>query len=377
MTLECSVCAAFHRWMEEKEEPSFRQGLLVELSFLDGFVKEKGAEGIFSSDFTKNPRRLERMMGTVEFRRYLDRWVDNQELEEGIAEELRWRKWEQLMQAAAFYVRFLKSYKQHRDRKMGKRHVRTRPSPKEGEELGRETIRALSLWLHIPPSSMKKLAASLPPGGKAGPDALWGFLPFRRMVQLKVFDLLDIKGEMTLQDMEEEWAHTGLGGERMKEALSFLCERKLAVKGQEGYVRTCFDVKNAYPSAQCFLESMSSERYRLILSMRLDGCSLKAIGEKLFITRERVRQIAARLFEKRPHLSEDELAPEWQKYRSLGPLYFRFLFNVPQCTVNYLSAVYGRGVLLPPRERQILLKEIEEGMAFPPPVRERARFLLL
>lgn len=379
MTLECSVCAAFHRWLEEKEGTAERLGLLVELSFLDGYVKEKGFDGIFSLDFTRNPRRMERMLGTLEFRRYLDQWVSRQNLEDHIAEELRWKKWEQLMQASAFYVRFLKSYRKHSMMARQKKGRRPVSADREPEAVGRETIRSLAFWLHIPLSSMKKLALSLPSDREKGGglDELWEFLPFRRLVQLKIFDIMDMKGEMTFVDMEKEWKNASLPRNRLEEVISFLREKGLVECGKQGYVRTCFDQTDSYPTARCFLESMSNERYRMILSMRLDGCSLKTIGERLYITRERVRQIAARIFEKRPHLAEDELAPEWQKYRALGPLYFRFLFNVPQCTVNYLSAVYGRGVLLPPRERQMLLKEIEDGKAFAPLVRERARCLIL
>lgn len=374
MTWECSVCAAFHRWLEEKEEEPLRRGLLVELAFLDGFVKGKGREGLFSTDFTKNPGSLERMMGTMEFRKYLDAWVASQHLEESIAEELRWKKWEQLMQAAAFYIRFLKSYDKHR--KKGMENRRMRGAPQERGLVSRETRKTLTAWLKMPSASMSHLLLSLPEGREEGENALWAYLPFRRLVELKVFDFIDRKGEISFSAMEEEWAKSGLSFDKLEKVLSFLSEKGLVRKRGKDYVRTCFDQGAGYPTARCFLESMESERYRMILSMRLEGCSLKAIGEKLFITRERVRQIAARLFEKRPHLAEDELAPEWQAYRALGSLYFRFLFNVPLCTVNYLSAVYGRGILLPARERQLLLREIRDGSC-PEAVKERATVLLL
>lgn len=291
MPLECSVCAAFHRWLEEKEGTAERLGLLVELSFLDGYVKEKGFDGIFSLDFTRNPRRMERMLGTLEFRKYLDQWVSGQNLEDHIAEELRWKKWEQLMQASAFYVRFLKSYRKHSMMAWQKKGRRPVSVDREPEAVDREIIRFLASWLHIPLSSMKKLALSLPSDREKGGglDELWEFLPFRRLVQLKIFDIMDMKGKMTFADMEKEWKNALLPRNRLEEVISFLREKGLVECGKQGYVRTCFDQTDSCPTARCFLESMSNERYRMILSMRLDGCSLKTIGERLYITRERVR----------------------------------------------------------------------------------------
>lgn len=115
---------------------------------------------------------------------------------------------------------------------------------------------------------------------------------------------------------------------------------------------------------------MPNSRERLILHLRILGLSLKAIGDRLFITRERVRQIASRALDKRPPLAEDAWLPAWERYHGVGKKNFCYIFQLRENTVNYLNMVCGH--VPAKKNRSLLLAEIAKDTTFPEEVRFRA-----
>lgn len=81
---------------------------------------------------------------------------------------------------------------------------------------------------------------------------------------------------------------------------------------------------------------------KIALEYRCKGLTLEEIGEKLNLTRERIRQIVAKTIKKRPVLIEDDYAEIIKRY------YFTKeeicgLFNLEIEQANYLMLVYKRG----------------------------------
>jgi len=83
-------------------------------------------------------------------------------------------------------------------------------------------------------------------------------------------------------------------------------------------------------------------RYKMIMEYRCSGMTFEEMGEKLGITRERVRQLVVKALNSRPVLYEDDYAEFVKKYK-FDKNEISILFDLNEAQVNYLFFTYKRG----------------------------------
>lgn len=85
------------------------------------------------------------------------------------------------------------------------------------------------------------------------------------------------------------------------------------------------------------------DRSSKILLLRVQGESLQFIGSKYNLTRERVRQIAAKAAHNFPPLFEDYFREPFEHFHMLKPLFVRAFPEISEEGYEYLSIRYSRG----------------------------------
>ena len=81
---------------------------------------------------------------------------------------------------------------------------------------------------------------------------------------------------------------------------------------------------------------------RIALECRCQGLTLEETGEKLGLTRERIRQVVAKTLKRRPKIYEDDYEEFIEKF-FFTKEEFESLFNLTRVQVNYLLLSYKRG----------------------------------
>lgn len=94
------------------------------------------------------------------------------------------------------------------------------------------------------------------------------------------------------------------------------------------------------PFLDDYIDSLD-DRYRFILTAKLDGMSLEFIGQQVGITKERVRQLLFKMFAKMPVIYEDRYKYWFQTY-DFNEEYFCYIFDVNPHVYRYFVARYGR-----------------------------------
>ncbi len=95
-----------------------------------------------------------------------------------------------------------------------------------------------------------------------------------------------------------------------------------------------------YPSLVEYL-STTNEKTRKIIEARLEGKSLEVVAQILGVTRERVRQIQKKFFEKMPLIEEGYWLSVQKKYEKLTKEDFGFVFQLPSKIVTLLQLWSG------------------------------------
>ena len=85
-----------------------------------------------------------------------------------------------------------------------------------------------------------------------------------------------------------------------------------------------------------------SERTQKILKLRLSGLTLRAIGNKYGLTRERIRQIIEKNYKKLPCVKEDRFKTYYEEY-DFSEEQFTKIFSEPKETYYYLFDRYEKG----------------------------------
>ncbi|MBS7181892.1 MAG: hypothetical protein KH047_00120 [Eubacterium sp.] len=93
---------------------------------------------------------------------------------------------------------------------------------------------------------------------------------------------------------------------------------------------------------QDWIDSIKKETPAKMLKMRIAGKTLEACGQEMGVTRERVRQVVAKLIRQKPTLREDVYAYWFEKYE-FDKNSFTLIFNEPEQVYNYLNMVYKKG----------------------------------
>ena len=98
-----------------------------------------------------------------------------------------------------------------------------------------------------------------------------------------------------------------------------------------------------YMSLNEYIDSLTNENYKRVLRLRLKGYTLEEVGKEIGVTRERVRQILAKLLKKHPHLEDDNYLPLWEKYPHVTEDDFKAIFGWTQDRIYYLQWVSKSG----------------------------------
>ncbi len=375
MVLDMSLKEAFSRWLEEEAPANEQVGILVELSFIDDFLKKKRKGRLFSGDAEKALRLVGGLTGNPTFHKYVTETITSQhkEIDEYASGEIARMKTEQLDMAADYYCRFLRR-RIHEDAPPVAPKEKAAPKKKSGPRKkfpGQSFYKEMKDFLSLTSEEGKEVKEIL---AAEGEGALWTHPKWDHRFKLALFTMLDERDTIVRYEFVEEIPY--LKEPRWQSQL----DKTLILLGEEGLaeIRGEFTMryipKEKGDTLQTFLWSVKDKRARMILDMRLDGESLKTIGDTLYITRERVRQIAVRLLEIRPELAEDRWKDMWILYGTLGHDLFRYLFNVSMRTVNYLKMVYPAKKSACSREDYLSRVAADESL--PKDVRRRAASLL-
>lgn len=142
---------------------------------------------------------------------------------------------------------------------------------------------------------------------------------------------------------------------------SILCE---ILNKLENNKQIFFD-DNVYKIQYCsiyeYIDTITNEIHRKILLDRLVGKTLEEIGTEVNLTRERVRQIIVKLFDKRPLVAEDAYVNLYTKC-CFEKEDFLIAFDVGEYVYNYLNACYTKGKKSAEeclKEEQLNMKERE------------------
>lgn len=368
MVLSCRVRDEFHSWLSQEVSEEERVGILLEISFIDTYMYSRWKQHIFCGEAKAALSQVQRLTTSKSFQKHVTDTIValcHASTDEYTAYEIARMKTEQIETACDFYIRFLRR-RLSRENPLpspAKRVVRKGRGDKEKLRARRELQREIKDFLALTPDMARKLKELL--GAEGDP---FRHPEIRTLCKVKLFTLVANEAAID-KDILEKSVPARLVLPARAMLAEFEEEGLLYYKGEEWIFRP-------YPGHQsardlsAFIEGIESERQRLILLLRLHGLSLKAIGDRLFITRERVRQIASRALEKRPTLTEDAWIPAWEKYHGVGKENFCYLFQLREKTVNYLNMVCGH--FPPSGNRARLLSEITQDMSLPEEVRFRA-----
>ncbi len=375
MVLDTTLKEAFSRWLGEEAPANEQVGILVELAFIDDFLKKKRKGRLFSGDAEKVLHQVEDLSGNPTFHKYVTSTVASQhkEIDEYVTGEIARMKTEQLDMAADYYCRFLRR-RIHDEKPPAPAKEKAAPKKKCAPRKkfpGQAFYKEIKDFLSLTADEAKEVKEILEAEGEG---TLWNHTEWNHRFKLALFTMLDERDTIVRYEFLEEIPY--LKESRWLPQL----DKTMKILGEEGLAEIRGDFAMRYipketgDTMQTFLWSVKDKRARMILDMRLDGESLKTIGETLYITRERVRQISVRLLETRPTLAEDRWKHMWAAYGALGHDLFRYLFNVNLRTVNYLKIVSPPKKSTCTREEFLCLVAGDETL--PEDVRRRAKSLL-
>lgn len=97
-----------------------------------------------------------------------------------------------------------------------------------------------------------------------------------------------------------------------------------------------------YPTVSEYLNNLSNEREKIILTNRFKGKTLEEIGSELEVTRERIRQLEIKAIRKMPRLREDDYRFVFEKYDWTCEL-FKYCYDELEFTYGYLKSRYNKG----------------------------------
>ena len=381
MVLDMTVKDEFCSWLGREVNETEQVGILVELSFIDGYLKRKRKGHVFSGEAENTLRILEGLSGSSTFHKYVAETVASQHRnidDDYVTYEISRLKAERLEMACDFYSRFLRRRLHEKIAPAISRvekHV-TLPVKKvitRRRFPGQSLYRELKEFLHLPSEKAKEVKALLKQEGFL-PASLWENREMDNLFKLAIFDEIDRRQTVFRKEFEKEiqLPEGTLWQEEMERTVKEL-EKEGLIEIRGGFLFRSIPKEEGLTIAG-YSNSLKDPREQIILRLRLQGKSLRDIGDRLYITRERVRQLAARLIAERPPVAEDRWKESWETYGMLGSEIFRYLFNVNMTTVNYLNMAYDLHKGNHPRKE--LLSAVAGDGNLSQAVRERAEGLL-
>lgn len=96
------------------------------------------------------------------------------------------------------------------------------------------------------------------------------------------------------------------------------------------------------PTLNDYILSLDNDKYRSILSDRINGMTLQEIADKEGLTRERVRQISTKVLNNIYDIKENMYSDIFEKYNFTSNEFCK-LYNESEITFNYLKLVFDSG----------------------------------
>ena len=119
---------------------------------------------------------------------------------------------------------------------------------------------------------------------------------------------------------------------------TILEEQLLLMERKKEVTYNGVQVSRRYPSILDYISGLTNVKIRDMLSRKIAGETLEAIGSTWGLTRERVRQIINKGIRKRPRVEEDRYLPIYSKYDFSQEDFVR-IFDSDNTTYNYLELV--------------------------------------
>lgn len=221
------------------------------------------------------------------------------------------------------------------------------PTLSPGEEVLQTVAKRLADFTGMPQGELLRL---LVPCREDAPDAdaeaLLGLAfqqaPVRREARRAVLRLLEQYEEAVRPEDLLERLPAGTSLSTLKRLLGDLLRREqIAIRNNH--------VCRRWPTALEFVERVSDPRHRDILLSRLRGETLEEIGQRLGLSRERIRQLTIKALDRRPRLQEDRYQYLYNHY-DFSQEDFRIAFSEPEETYYYLEMIRPKGDRKPLQE---------------------------
>lgn len=223
-------------------------------------------------------------------------------------------------------------------------------------------VKSLSAFTGLPQGDLLRYLAPCresSPGAEAAEllDLAFRQPPVRREALRAILRLLEPYEEGIFAEELLKHLPDGTSGQTLKLLLGVLLRREqITIRNNR--------VRRRWPTALEFAERVSDQRQRDILLSRLRGETLEEIGQRLGVTRERVRQLTQKALDRRPRLREDQYQYLFNHY-DFSREEFRLAFDEPEETYYYLETVRPKGERRP-------IRELLEDESVPIPLRRRA-----
>ena len=121
----------------------------------------------------------------------------------------------------------------------------------------------------------------------------------------------------------------------------------LSKLSQEGQIRTGRMLEIKRPTLWEYVDSISDDKHRAMLTLRLQGKTLEEIGEIYGLTRERVRQMIKKsIQEKRMTIEEDRFLGIYERY-TFSKKAFSLAFDADEAVYMYAALVCDKKGVLP------------------------------
>lgn len=168
-------------------------------------------------------------------------------------------------------------------------------------------------------------------------------------VEKEILDILDSKyNGISISDINSNFPEKLIKKTYLKNILNYMLAENQLIFDDSKYI-----IK--YPSVMEYVDVALKDRQKQIVLERFTGKTLEEVGELYGVTRERVRQIIAKAFVRKPKLAENRYIEVFEQYE-ISKEEFCKIFDQPDSTFYYLETICNiRGLT-----RKPLIKILED-----------------
>ncbi len=385
MAKEQSLKKGFEKWLEGEVTAAEKVGILVELAFVEEYLAKKRKGPLFNGTAESRERLMDSLSRSRSFHKYVidavTAYYKDTDTDEYAIYEIASMKEEQLDIACDYYSRYLFHLTMKRESHLiryEEKPAAEKPKKKrERENLPKKNLFSqLKDFLKLTPLQAKELRALLAQIGEDS-DAVWRNPEIRNLFKLRVFALVDEQGAVDLHEFmaEQKFPADPHWEKALQETLDELVKEGLLVYSALASMYSREIPLEKENNIWKFFLKYPNPREKMVFGLRLEGKSLKEIGDMLYVTRERVRQISVKVLQSKPTVAEDRWKDAWETYGAVGSVLFRYLFNMNTFSCNYLKIAYGAHKAAAD-DRKYWLGLLKDDAAIPEDIRKKAEGLL-